>query len=228
MPPDDDSPGDGTSPHYADAADRLERVIDVQLARLDGINERAEHVTRLVGVLLGLALSILSLGVQFQHVDVASTTPVTAFAFALGSIGLLAAMVAAVVTYLNSRVRIGLDQNVGLLLSTEQYSISAEVYDRRLLGTYGHNIRQNESVIEANARRFRLSLVLLLVGVVYLTLAVVLSVGRTASVRTSPVAVSPGDAEAAFLWTTLVVALAATYILSGRYLTLEPQNANNE
>lgn len=228
MPPDDDPREDGTGPHYADAADRLERVIDVQTERLHGIDDKAEHVTRLVCVLLGIALSVLSLAVKFGWTGPTTVMPVAALAFGTGVICLLASLGGAIVTYLNSRVRIGLDENVGLLLSTEQYAISTDEYEKRLLGAYGHEIRQNKRVRRTNVLRFRRTLVLLLVGVVYLTLSAVLSIGATASVAARPVAVAPDDARALFLWTTLLVLLVTAYVLSGRYLTLESQNANNE
>lgn len=228
MASDDDPPVEGMKPHHADAAERLERVIDVQIATVNGIDEKAEHVTRLVGILLGVVLSVLSLSVRFGIVDLSSTMSVTILAFGIGVSGLFGAMVAAIVTYLGSRVRIGLDHQVGRLFSAESYSITTDEYGRRVLGTYGYNVRRNERVVAANSRRFRRSLLLLLVGVVYLTLSVLLSVGRTASRETGVALVTPGIAGVTFLWTTLLVLLTAGYVLSGRYLTLGPEGGDDD
>lgn len=157
-----------------DAADRLERVIDAQIATLDGIDTKAQYVTRLVAVLLGVVLSALSLANRQGLLTGPNVTTHAVVTFGIGVAALLLSMTAAVVTYLGSRFGSGLHQNVGHLLSDPDYATDAETHFRRVVGAYGHVVETNDRVIGANAERFRLSLLLLLVGVLYVSLSVVL------------------------------------------------------
>lgn len=69
-----DSPDDPTP--RLDAADRLERVIDAQSATLDRIDDKSGRIARLLGLLLGVVLSSLSLSTQLSQVSLQSlSTP---------------------------------------------------------------------------------------------------------------------------------------------------------
>lgn len=205
------------SPHL-DAADRLERVIDSQITTLNGIDDKAEHVTRLVGILFGIVFSLLSLGMQFDGVAFAGAGPPTILAFAVGIGSLILAMAAAIVTYLSSTFKTGLHQNVGYLLSDPEYETTMETHVRRVVGAYGYRIERNEHVVNTNSRRFRRALLSMLVGVSYLSLSAMLFIGT----------LDPTDAWLGFgLGTVLTLALGF-YILSGRYLTIEEGGGHDE
>lgn len=129
---------------YTDAADRLEHTIDTQVSIINGIDDKAEHITRLIGVLLGLVFSLLSLIVNFDSINVGGTTWPVEVAFVLGILFLLVAMAAAIVTYLSSRFRIGLDYTVGHYLSNPETDTDFDTHIRRVLRSYGDIIKNNK------------------------------------------------------------------------------------
>jgi len=207
-------PRDSTSTEnpYIDTADRLQGQIQTQIDTIEGIDTKAEHVTRLVGILIGLVFSVLSLIVNYDGITLAHPTLGVELAFLVGIAALLAAMGAAMITYLTSRYRAGLHYNVGYYLSNRDETVDFEVHIRRVCGSYGKVIEQNKRVIEANSKRFRRSLYLLLVGVFFLSTAGSLYIGE-----------SSGGASLLGLVVALVLSLGVgLYIFTGRYLTLEP------
>lgn len=203
---------------YLDAADRLERAIDTQIAIINGIDEKAEHITRLLGILIGLLFSILSLVIQIDSIGFGRVTLPVEIAFALGVFSLLLAMVAAIVTYLSSKFRIGLHQNVGYYLSQPNTETEYDEHIRRVLGSYGSILEQNKHVLETNSRRFRRTLVFLLLGVLFLSTAGTLHIGQISGL-TGVVGLTGSG---------VFGGIAAWYILAGKYLTLETQISNDE
>lgn len=203
---------------YVDAADRLERVIDTQLATLDGIDTKAEHVTRLVAVLLSVLLTIVSVAVRIDGIDAGTPHAPVVVAFVGGVGSLLLALIGGIVTYLSSRVKMGLHENVGHVSSNPTYETNETKHHRRVLGSYARAIEQNRGVLETNARRFRLTLVCLMIGVSLLSVAVSLLVSGT---------------RGAAAWSGVAVSLVGLgfvgwYVLTGRYLTLEERESDNE
>lgn len=211
----------GSLEPYVDTADRLERNLDVQSNTLNEIDKKAEHVTRLLGILIGLVLSVVSIGLKIGvggNGDLPSVALQTFVGFTAGITFLVLSMAAAIVTYLSSKFKIGLNSTAGHLLQNPDYDIEMEQHIRRVLGTYAYNIDRNREVIEANSRRFRRTLVLLLLGVAYLAASGVLFVGFEGGLT----------AWSILVFTTLASGTLSWYILSGRYLTLEGENHGNE
>lgn len=207
------TPGDGGTADgravYADAAARLERVIDAQIAALDDTDARAMTVMRLVGGLLGVFVSLLSLAAALGgRLPVPSATALAALL--LGALGLVGTLVAAALTYLGSRVVPGVGPGMTDDVLDGPGAPPAEAaHLRRVVATYADAVRANRAALAANARRFRVTLLLLVTGLSYgtygaLTLAVPLD--------------GPGGVSALVV---LTGALAAVwwYVLSGRYLT---------
>lgn len=206
---------------YIDAADRLERNLDVQSTTLNEIDKKAAHVTRLLGILIGLVLSVVSIGLKLGadgDGGLPSIALQTFLSFTFGVTFLVLSMAAAIVTYLSSKFKIGLNSTAGHLLQNPDYNTNTEQHIRRVIGTYAYNIDRNREVIETNSKRFRRTLVLLLLGVAYLATAGILFVGLRDGLL----------AWGVFGVTTLASAVLAWYILSGRYLTLENENHGNE
>lgn len=208
---------DVTDP-YVDAANRLERVIDTQISTLNGIDTKAEHVTRLVAVLLGVILTLVSVSVRVDGFHGGSLPTPVALAGVAGVVSLVLSMATAIVTYLSSTFKMGLHPGVGRVLSDPEHQLTADQHIRRVLGTYGYAVEQNRQVIDANSKRFRWTLVFLLVGISLLTLGTLLFISG----------VSELDA-----WTSIGLAVAALgsigwYVLTGRYLPLERQWSDNE
>ena len=201
-----------------DTANRLERSIDVQIRTIEGIDEKAKHVTRLLGILVGVVLSVLSLGLQTDWILLSEVGTLTLLAFGVGIGSLLLSMAAATITYLNSRFLVGLDERAGTLLSDPAVETDSERHFHRLVGGYSHAIEINRYVIRANSRRFRRTQVLLLAGVVYLSTAAILFVGNFAT------ALRLGLLAAA----TSITVGVSWHVLSGNYLTVEEVGGVNE
>lgn len=201
---------DGLEPHL-DTVNRLERNLDEQIATLREINDQAEHVTRLLAILLGVFVSALSIGVRYRWFGDVHSPPSgeALLLFVLGVGALLFSMGAAIITYLRSRYRIGLQATAGRLLKDPEYDAEMGRHIRRVLGTYAYNIERNTAIIEANSRRFRWSLLSLLVGILWIIVAVALFVGAIDGVAAGVVALIAVLGASAVSW----------YVLSDRYLT---------
>lgn len=201
-----------------DTADRLERVIDAQSSTLDRIDDKSGRIARLLGILLGVVLSSVSLGIQFDGLELEVLAVPIRLAFTVGTGFLLSSLAAAIVTLLSSRLRIGLTPVSGEVLSDPNYETDICTHLSRVVGTYAYSIRQNRAVIETNVRRLRRTLVLFLVGELYVGLSVALFVSR----------VTGRDAWVSFGLLSLTALVLARYVLSGSYLTLEARNITNE
>lgn len=202
---------------YLDTADRLERSIDTQVATIDGIDNKAEHVTRLVGIVISLVFSVIALVPNVDAISLQSTSLPVEVAFLLGILFLLTAMAGAIITYLSSKFRVGLHYNVGYYLSETEEPVDRHKHLRRVLGSYGRVLEENKKVIEINSKRFRRTLTALLLGVLFLATTGLLYLGQVDETQS---------------WVGLGIALAigavaVWYILTGRYLTLEDIDAAN-
>jgi len=194
-----------------DTADRLERSLDHQIETIDGIDNKAEHVTRLLGILIGAILSIVAVAIRVNDGAIDSPALPLFLLFVFGLVLLLVSMLFSIVTYLSSRFKIGLNYSAGKLLSQSEYDIDQEKHYRRVVGTYAYNLEQNKTVIETNSKRFRTSLLSLFIGILFLSFAgmsFVMSLDR------------------GMMWLSLLLAIILSvgfswYILTGEYLTLE-------
>lgn len=205
---------------YIDAADRLERTLDAQLQTIRNIDSRAGFIIRVVGILLGVVVSAASIlaTVSTNGGGGQAFSVMAAVAAGIAAIGLLGAMVAAVVTYLSSSPVAGLEHQTAALLSSAGYETDMETHLRRTIGFYAYALQANTRVIQVNAARFRLSLVALLVGLVYGTLAAAL------------VVVQPGTLAieiAAFALVTIAAGILIWYVLTGRYKVVESETETN-
>ncbi|WP_135826116.1 hypothetical protein [Halorussus ruber] len=201
-----------------DAADRLERVIDAQSATLDSIDDKSGRIARLLGILLGVVLSSVSLSVQLSAVTLESLSTPTRLSFLAGVAFLLLSLATSILTLLSSRFRIGLTHATGDLLSHDEFDPELDEHLRHVVGTYAYNVRQNQRIIEANARWFKRSLVCFLAGESYLGVSVGLFFGGVSE---------PYGWVALGLSVPAIVGLVR-YVLSDRYLTLNLQSDYND
>ncbi|WP_049900137.1 hypothetical protein [Halococcus agarilyticus] len=199
----------------ADAVDRLERVIDTQIDAVDDFDQKAAYVTRFVGVVLGLVLTAVSLVSRFGGGDPATRLPAVV-AVAGGVVGLVAAVAGAIVTYLSSTVVVGLHPHAARTIADGEYG--DDEYNTLLLRAYADAVERNREVLRANARRFRQTLVALLAGITYLAMAAFLF------------ALAPSGVWGWVVLTvgTVAIGVVAWYLLTGRYLRLEPGDSGNE
>lgn len=198
---------------YVDATNRLERAMDTQIQILEGIDNKAEHVTRLVALLIGIIFSVISLVTQFSQTPFSPPRATILFAFGIGVGSLLVSMGTAIITYLSSQYKIGLHGDVGEILSDESYATDMPEHIRNVLGTYSFVIGQNRRVIQSNVFWFRITLVFLLYGVLFVSISGFLYVGDI-SYPTALYLVTGG------LILSLVV---GWYILTARFLPLQDQ-----
>ena len=214
-PPSGDETTERDVQPYIDAADRLERTLDAQLQTVRNIDSRAGFIIRVVGILLGVVVSAVSI---LATVTIGSESAVTFSVVAVissvvGTVGLLTAMILAIITYLSSTPVAGLEYQTADMLSTPGYETDLKTHLQRTLGVYAYALQMNSTVIQVNAARFRLSLVALVSGIIYGTLAAALVVAQLGSLALE---------SGLFVLVTAVTVAIVWYILAERYKVEEP------
>lgn len=145
-----------------DSLDRFERTIDVQISLMNELDEKASNVVRYTALLLGGIFTALSLLPRSDAVSLDSVGPLPTIVFLLGTASLVVAIVAAIITYLSSVQEYGPDPAYGDNVADR--AIQSPDYEAVLLSGYTRAVDNNRRVIDVNARRFRWSLLALLVG----------------------------------------------------------------
>lgn len=191
-----------------DLVDRFERNVDLQASLLGEIDEKAGYVARLVALVLGVVVSALSIGVRLGTGPPEATIP-TLVAFGLGIAGLVVSMSGALVTYLSSKIKLGVHPASAIAL--EEPSIDRTTYSRLVMNSYANTLEKNRRVLDVNARRLQFTLASLVVGTSYMALTALLYVAiETERVQWITTAVG-----------SLVIFGIAGFVLSGKYLVLE-------
>lgn len=207
-----------TDPDHLDAlkdsANRLERSLDIQDQIISDIDQKAQSTIRIIGVILGLIFTGLSILSDSDFLSGADSNLALDIGFLVGIASLIAAMAFATITYLSSKYKIGLNPDVGDLFSRSDFTTTPTEHLRRVNGSYGFNIRVNRRVIEVNSHRFRRSLFCLLSGVLFLSITGVLFIAG----------VSEKTASALLLLAAGIVGILAWYILKGKYLTVQTED----
>lgn len=205
---------------YVDGADRLERSLDVQLQRIENLDSRAGFITRLVAVLLGVVVSTTSILVSVSTNVNDAILPlnyVPGIAAILATLGLVGSMVMGIIAYLSSNQLPGLGQPTAAVLSHPDYRPEMEAHLKNTIGAYETAMAHNERVLQTNADRLRLTLTLLIVGIVYWTVT-----------AASLVAGPGGTSGLLLLSSTLFLAGVTLYIMTKTYIVPPPQEEDNE
>lgn len=216
MPSDDDDfdlPSDFDPEE--DLLRRYEQMVQTQISTLNGVDDKAAYVARLVGILAGLVLSAVSFAVGTEEVSVSAETGLFFVLLALSVAALFTSLVYAVITYLSSSFQYGPSPGLGDYMA--KFKVTEQDYKDSLLRGYADAIRNNERVVITNARRFQRCLAAFLVGILLLFGSGILFVLPVPFF--SQVAVAVGFSGAA-VW--MVV-----YILREDYLTLDRQDTGN-
>jgi len=123
----------GVSTPTDDSLDRFERVLDQQLAAIEDIDQKAEHVTRFVTPVLGVVLSVASV---LSRLDPAAFDPgwASVVAFSISILGLVGAVAGAILTYQSSRIRIGLHHEAARTVAN--VNLRRRQYDEMVLRAY--------------------------------------------------------------------------------------------
>ena len=192
-----------------DLLERYEDMVLIQIETINGIDEKAASVSRLVGLLGGLVLTAVSVGSTVDLVELSEATAVAFSMLGAGIVALFVSLVLAIITYLSSKFRYGPAADMGEFVA--DYSLDRREYRHVLLRMYSSVLRENKRVVDTNATRFKWCLTSLLAGLIFLFAAGILFVVPTAF-----------EHEAVFglIITGTVLGLTA-YISREEYLTLD-------
>lgn len=199
-----------------EAVERFERMVDVQIETLNGIDDKAEYLTRFVGILLGVVLTGLSLIPKFDGVSLtAGSLPMLVSVF-VGVVALLSTLGFAIITYLSSRFKYGISPSVANYFA--EVDVTEEEYTELLLRGYADIIPRNQRVVRVNSRRFRNALASLLAGLGCLSQATFFLVVEMA-IYAKYIVLTSGF---------VVLSYILHYVLSEDYLILESEMRDNE
>lgn len=165
-------PGDGSddfSPRV-DAIDRFERNLDVQVQTLENIDDKASSLIRFLGVLLGVMLAAVRVLPSDGAETLTWVSGTWVLPLAVGVVSLFTSLGLSIVAYLSSEFRYGLRADVAEWMA-DQDDLTRETYTEIVLRGYRDVLEQNEPIVQANAARFRDSLVALLLGLVALAVS---------------------------------------------------------
>lgn len=192
-----------------DLLQRYERMIQTQITTIDGIDEKAAATSRLVGLLVGLLLSAVSIVAGFENVRITFATGALLATVALSVVCFFVSLVYAVVTYLSSEFAYGPTASLGNVLASND--VASNSYRRLLLTGYSDAIRANRRVVRTNATRFERSLAAFLGGIVFLFAAGILIV----------LPLTPLMEWGLLVVCCLVVGRLIVFVVGQEYLTLE-------
>jgi protein-S-isoprenylcysteine O-methyltransferase Ste14 len=192
-----------------DLLDRYERMVQTQVETVNGIDDKAATTMRVVAVLLGVLLSLLTFFVDGSGVEITVDTVVPVLWVATGVAGLLASLAGCLYTYLSSRTLFGPNAELGDVLSLNR--VTLDDYRTHLLGGYAKAIRTNREVIRTNSRRFRNTLLLMIYGLVGVSTGLSLFITNISVPMDIVVTVG----------VLLVVGAFSVYILQERYMVLQ-------
>ena len=195
---------------------RYESMVQTQISTLNGIDDKAAYIARLVGVLAGLVLSAASIAVGTDQITLSTqNTPVfVTLAAAVGAF--LVSFIYAIITYLSSKFEYGPTAGMGEYMAG--YKVDEQQYKDVLLRGYSDAIRKNRDVVVTNAQRFEKCLASFLAGLLFLSAAgVVLVLEESICVEI-----------AVIIAFTAVIVKAVLYITREEYLTLDRRSMGDE
>lgn len=191
-----------------DLLGRYERMVQTQVETVNEIDDKAATTMRVVAVLLGALLSLLTFLSDGGTLDITATTIASVLWVAVGVAGLLVSLGLCLYTYLSSRTLFGPDSALGKVLASNR--VTLDDYQSHLLGGYATAISANREVIRTNSRRFRNTLLMMLYGLVGI------STGLALYIVDLSVTVDIAVSFAVFASTVV----CSVYILQERYMVL--------
>lgn len=216
MPPqDDDSSQEAFDPEL-DLLERYEAMVETQVETLNGIDDKAAYIARLVGILAGLVTSAASILAGTQGVQFTTETGAVFLMLALAVVSFFVSLIYAIITYLSSRFEYGPKATLGEFMA--DYQIAVQTYKEMMLRGYSEAIRANRRVVVTNAKRFERCLASFLSGVLFLFGSGTLIVLPPSWLIDSVVVVG-------FSISSLII---VRYIIAEEYLTLERKLPTDE
>ena len=129
-----------------DAVDRFERMVDIQIETVTDIDSKAEHLSRLIAILLGVILAAASVIPEFDGLEagVSSGPVLSTLIFGVGA--LLVSLSISIITYLSSNVDFGPKEGVAEYFAS--VDVSQTEYTEIFLRGYADALANNERIME--------------------------------------------------------------------------------
>lgn len=146
-----------------DLADRYDRIVESQLEALSNVDTNAWRAARLIGILIGVVLTGLSLVAQGENGGLEITWLVL-LCFGVGIVLLLVSLFFAALSILN--VEVGYGAGTQLADGLNENAVSAVDYPGLLSKNLAKNIETNREVLASKADRLRYTYNFLLLGLI--------------------------------------------------------------
>jgi len=155
-----------------DAAKRRERDREVQLDTLSDIDKKAEYITRLTAIIIGIIVAATQ--VSDGIIQSPLTEPSLPFLLSLGTgvALLLISLLWSIVTYSGSNIYPGLSPESGQSIANDP--IPYDWHIEELVVLYSNIIEENEETIQTDSFLMTRSLIFLLGGLIFVAIATVL------------------------------------------------------
>lgn len=155
-----------------DLADRYQDMLDSQLSAIENFDTKAWRVARLVGILLGLLFTGVSIFSDEIAVQLTAEFIPVIVAVSVGVSALVASLIFAALCILSTTAGFGL--RVELADALNEGEINEKDYPGLVTKSYSKNIENNIKVMRAKGCRLRYALSALVVGVLSLLTAGIL------------------------------------------------------
>lgn len=150
-----------------DLADRYQDMLDSQLSAIENFDTKAWRVARLVGILLGVLFTGVSVFSAEVTVQLTVDYLPVIVAVGVGVSALVVSLVFAALCILSTTAGFGL--RVELADALNEGDVDDEDYPGLVTKSYSKNIKNNIKVMRAKGRRLRYALSALVVGVLTLS-----------------------------------------------------------
>lgn len=199
-----------------DLMSRYEAMVQTQVQTLSDIDDKAARTLRIITLLLGALFTAISISIQYFQNSGKSLTALQLVLFGAGFGSLLISTGYACITYLSSKFEHGPTEELGKIMA--EYEVDPQDYRNNMLDVYSNIIQRNRKVVRSNARRFRRTMLFLLIGLLYLFVA-----GTSVTLD-----LSHGVNILVTVFTSLGVLALCHFIEEEEYLTLEWQYSDDD
>lgn len=150
-----------------DLADRYQKMLDSQLTAISNFDTKAWRVARLVGILLGVFITGVSIFSSEVAIQLSIAVLPVIGSVAAGLVALMISLIFAILSILSTTASFGL--TVELSDALNEGELDKEDYPGIITKSYSKNIENNIKVMRAKGRRLRYSLSSLIFGIVALS-----------------------------------------------------------
>jgi len=164
-----DSSADDERESHLHLAEKYDRMVESQLSALSDVDTNAWRAARLIGILLGVLFTGLSIIAQVESTKVTFSPAVLMF-LTLGVFFLLVSLVFAAVSILN--VEIGYGPGTHLTDGLTDGEVSPEAYPGIVSKNLAKNIEKNNLVLASKADKLRYTYNYLIIGLVSISTSV--------------------------------------------------------